>query len=134
MKPEEEIKAETAAAAEDPTAESTAPETPAPMPDAAAAERERLKAIDDLRLVGFDDLVADAKYGSRMTVDQLKARVFDAQRDRMASAQANLDHLAAADKAAAAAVSSSVPEIPAEKVAEQANREAGKAAKKLVSP
>lgn len=138
MKPAEEIKAETAApdaaVAEDPTAKSTAPETPAPMPDAAAAERERLKAIDDLRLVGFDDLVADAKYGSRMTVDQLKARVFDAQRDRMASAQANLDHLAAADKAAAAAVSSSVPEIPAEKVAEQANREAGKAAKKLVSP
>lgn len=121
--------------AEEETDESTAPEMAAPTPDAAAAERDRLKAIDDLRLTGFDDLVTEAKYGpNRMTVDQLKARVFDAQRDRMATASAQIQHLAAEDKKTAEAVASVQPETTPQAANEQANREAGRAAKKLVNP
>lgn len=136
MKPEDKILAETdkeKEKAED--MESTGEEPQAPETDAAAAERERLQAIDGLRLVGFDDLVTEAKYGqNRMTVDQLKARVFDAQRDRMASASAQLQTLATADQKSAAAVSSVQTEVPPEKATEHANREAGKAAKKFVTP
>lgn len=136
MKPEAEAtKPEegTQPAAED-GAESTAPDMPTPEADAAAAERARLQAIDELRLTGFDDLVAEAKYGpNRMSVDQLKARVFDAQRDRLASAAETLKGLAANDaKTAEAVASAGATSQPARD--EQANREAGRKARELVRP
>lgn len=134
MKPDEEKEKENPAAVDAETDESTAPETE-PEVDAAAAERDRLKAIDDLRLTGFDDLVTEAKYGpNRMSVDQLKARVFDAQRQRLASASETLKELAANDAKTAAAVASAGATLSSATHEEQANREAGRKARTLVRP
>lgn len=76
----------------------------AESPDAVAKELDRLKAIDDLKITGYDDLVYKAKYQDKVSAETLKAWVFDAQRtrkagklDAMKAAEANQKSIATVD-------------------------------------
>ena len=123
QKPAEEKPAAETAEATDAGAESTDVEAEGGMPcetpeeessdakSAADIERDRLKAIDDLRLSGFESLVAEAKYGpNRMTATELKAKVFDEQRRRQAKANAELSSVAASDAEASVSSAGQGPE------------------------
>lgn len=84
-------------AADSTLAEETAGEA-VESPDAVGKELDRMKAIDDLKLVGYDSLVYAAKYETKISAEQLKAQVFDATRDRQGKAKAAVVQAAEAQK------------------------------------
>lgn len=113
--------------------ESTAEATTSAPVDAVEKERRRLKAIDDLRATGFEDIISNAKYGpKRLSVSQVKAQIYDEQKRRQLAAKGKVEQLATTKPGKG--VTSTGPEKTDAQKAEEQNREAGKKVKSQVRP
>lgn len=62
----------------------TPKQAPVVVVSEAETERQRIREIDALGIVGYDDLVADAKYTHPITAEALAAKVLKAQNDKQA--------------------------------------------------
>lgn len=78
--------------------------------DRVGKELDRLKAIDDLKITGHDDLVYKAKYAERVDANTLKAWVFDAERNKKAGRQQAFNASAAGQDKTVKAIAAASPQ------------------------